>query len=123
MSDQEHQDEAMNTLSEAIIKAILHSKEVKGVVMSLLKQGMLCPNDVLALALKFPSVGIMEAKMGQLKRDQASSEETRAAPPEAAAEQFIDGKKLSPAEWAFEEYCAGRFNEEAWIKKARIQLD
>ncbi len=35
---------------------------------------------------------------------------------------FIDGKPLSLNEVLFENFCQGKFNEEAWKKKARIRL-
>ncbi|MFQ6110565.1 MAG: hypothetical protein ACE5LX_00900 [Nitrospinota bacterium] len=125
MAEPEKIPEEIGRLSDAIIKAILSSEEVKGILSLLQQQGLVAPDDIFALALKFPTAGVMEAKMGQIRVEGKEGEDAvPVSPPLPSKEkaQFVDGKKLSPAEEAFMEYCAERFDSAEWLKKARIRF-
>ncbi len=125
MAESQEVPEEIGRLSDAIIKAILGSEEVKGILSLLQQRGLVAPDDIFALALKFPTAGVMEARMGQIRQEGRGGENELVIsppPPPKEREQFVNGKKLSPAEEAFMEYCAERFDTSAWLKKARIRF-
>ena len=115
-------------LSNAIANAILRSEEVKGLVAGLQSGGRLRPGDIFGLALKFTSPGTVEVTLGQLNREGEGRKDVPQAPPgpkEAPDPpgQFVDGEKLSESEIAFQEQLADRFDEEEWLRKARLRWD
>ncbi len=116
----------LERLSNAIINAILRSEEVKGIISRLQGDALIQPEDVFALALKFPTPGVMEARMGRINQDDEAgdsfNEETFESeenddPPFG---QFIDGLKLNEKEIKFQEFLARRFDESGWMKGARL---
>ena len=60
----------------------------------------------------------MESKQSLDKNTE--TEEKKSSP--VKNRNFIDGKALTLNETLFENFYQGKFNEEAWAKKARIRL-
>jgi hypothetical protein len=115
-------------LSQAIIHAILSSEEVQERVADLHRQGALDGDDIIALALRFPPHGGLEAKVelmrkpdaerAELEDDEEAEEESSPRPPSVKK----SGRPRTPNEIAFEKYLVDRFNEEAWMKNAGIRF-
>ena len=116
----------LERLSNAIINAILRSEEVKGLISRLQGGAQIQPEDVFALALKFPTPGVMEARMGRINQDEEAGdsfdEETFESEEddEPPFGQFVDGMELSEKEIEFQEFLARRFDERGWMKGARL---
>lgn len=115
-------------LSQAIIHAILSSEEVQERVAELHRQGALDGDDVIALALRFPPHGGLEAKVELMRKpgaERAEPEDEDEAP-ERSKPRPRNVKKSersrTPNEIAFEKYLVDRFNEEAWMKSAGIRF-
>ena len=118
--------DGLERLSNAIINAILRSEEVKGLISRLQGEAKIQSEDVFALALKFPTPGVMEARMGRIDQggeagdsfDEETFESEENDKP--AFGQFIDGMKLNEKEIEFQEFLAQRFDENDWMKGARL---
>lgn len=121
MADRSSHD--LQRLSNAIINAILRSEEVKGLVYELMKKGCVRPEDVLALTLKFPTPGIMEAQMGEMNREETTVEIQQENNSASSSGQYVDGKLLTENECAFYEYLADRFDVDAWLEQVRLTLN
>ena len=124
-------------LSQAIIHAILSSNEVQSRVADLQSKGGLDSEDIIALALRFPEQGGLEAKVevmrrsaeedGELDIDEemaADLEEDPSSPePGPKGGYWVSSKRtLSPNEVAFEEYLQDRFNDESWMREVRVRF-
>jgi hypothetical protein len=124
-------------LSQAIIHAILSSNEVQSQVADLQSKGGLDDEDIIAMALRFPQQGGLEAKVevmrrsaeedGQLDIDEemaADLEEDPSSPePGPKGGCWVSSKRtLSPNEVAFEEYLQNRFNDESWMREVRVRF-
>ena len=124
-------------LSQAIIHAILSSNEVQSQVADLQSKGGLDDEDIIAMALRFPQQGGLEAKVevmrrsaeedGQLDIDEemaADLEEDPSSPePGSKGGCWVSSKRtLSPNEVAFEEYLQNRFNDESWMREVRVRF-
>ena len=124
-------------LSQAIIHAILSSNEVQSRVADLQSKGGLDDEDIIALALRFPQQGGLEAKVevmrrsaeedGELDIDEemaADHDENPSSPePGPKGEFWVSSKRtLSPNEVAFEEYLQNRFNDESWMREVRVRF-
>lgn len=124
-------------LSQAIIHAILSSNEVQSRVAELQKGGVLDGEDIIALALRFPPQGGLEAKVELMRRsggedgesdiDDESVADLEEDLPTPAPEPWIRSsgpskRTLSPNEAAFEKYLQNRFNDESWMKEVRIRF-
>ena len=113
-------------LSQAIIHAILSSEEVQERVAELHRQGVLDGEDILALALRFPPHGGLEAKVELMRKPGAE----RADGEGEAEEDDLPrrgsvrkgGRSSTPNEIAFENYLQNLFNEEIWMKDAGIRF-
>lgn len=123
-------------LSQAIIQAILSSKEVQDLVSDLLERGALNADDIVAVALRFPPHGGLEARVELIRKssaertDGSAGEEAAEVEDEAPASRTGTGrepagewrKQLTPNEIAFEKYLQDRFDEEAWMRRVRIRF-
>ncbi|MFQ5912772.1 MAG: hypothetical protein ACE5JS_06295 [Nitrospinota bacterium] len=123
-------------LSQAILQAILSSKEVQARVDELLRQGALDGEDIVALALRFLPLGRLEAKVDLMRKSSGESAEVDVGEDEALVdgEEGITlplqdvrvgsaaGRKMTPNELAFEKFLQDRFDEKAWMREARIRF-
>lgn len=120
-------------LSQAIIHAILSSEDVQARIAELQEEGALDGEDIIALALRFPPHGGLEAKVELMRKAVAegAEEDEAEADPESKGPPSQDGAgsgsggakgKLTPNETAFDNFLQGRFDEEAWMKQAGIRF-
>ena len=124
-------------LSQAIIHAILSSNEVQSRITDLQNKGGLDGEDIIALALRFPEQGGLEAKVEVMRRSAEEDgehdideemavdlEEDPSSPePGPKGGYWVSSKRtLSPNEVAFEEYLQDRFNDESWMREVRVRF-
>ena len=121
-------------LNDAILKAIVSSKEIQKILVKIKKKEEIDNMAVLNLFLSLDELHEMISeknnnsisyKLEPLESKQSvdkntETEEKKLSP--IKNRNFIDGKALSLNETLFENFYQGKFNEEAWAKKARIRL-
>ena len=119
-------------LNDAILQAIVSSKEVQKILLRL-KEEDLDNMAVLNLFLNLDELYEMifekrnrsiTYKLEPVESQQQQEEEKVIEKSSSSRTRTnkIDGKLLTLNETLFENYCQGKFNEEAWLKKARIRL-
>ncbi|MFT4577393.1 MAG: hypothetical protein ACI8PD_001890 [Nitrospinales bacterium] len=119
-------------LNDAILKAIVSSKEVQKILVKLKEQEEIDNMAVLNLFLSLDELYEMISekdnnsisyKLEPVESKQSAGTETKKEiPSPIKSGNIIDGKALTLNETLFENFYQGRFNEETWVKKARIQL-
>ena len=121
-------------LNDAILKAIVSSKEIQKILVKLKKKEEIDNMAVLNLFLCLDELHEMISeknnnpishKLEPLESKQSvdkntEAEENKSSPVENV--NFIDGKALTLNETLFENFYQGKFNEEDWAKKVRIRL-
>jgi hypothetical protein len=122
-------------LNDAILKAIVSSQEIQKILVKLKKKEEIDNMAVLNLFLSLDELHEMISeknnnsisyKLEPLESKQSvdknteSEEEKKISP--IKNRNFIDGKALTLNETLFENFYQGKFNEEAWAKKAGIRL-
>lgn len=109
-------EEDIEKLLKAIVDAIVGSKEVRSALARLIEKDVSLDKDFMVLMIKMQALaelsGFMENGAKGKKRSRKKD-----------APQYIDGRELTPNEVAFLEYCAKRFNEKEWLKKAGITIE
>jgi hypothetical protein len=120
-------------LNDAILEAIVSSREIRKILETLKKQEQIDNKSVLNLFLSLDELYemISEKKNSSMvyklepveSNTSAEKEETKKRVSTTGKNKdIIDGKSLSRNEALFENFYQGRFNEETWVKKARIRL-
>ncbi len=120
-------------LNDAILQAIVASKEVQKILVKLKEQEEIDDMAVLNLFLSLDELyemiseknnSSMVYKLEPVESQQPKEKDkTRKKIPSSGSKvNMIDGKTLSLNETLFENYYQGKFNEESWMKKARIRL-
>ena len=120
-------------LNDAILEAIVSSREIRKILETLKKQEQIDNKSVLNLFLSLDELYemISEKKNSSMvyklepveSNTSAEKEETKKRVSTTGKNKdIIDGKSLSRNEALFENFYQGKFNEEAWAKKARIRL-
>jgi len=134
MGSDELFEKEYENLNDAILKAIVSSKEVQTILITLKDQEEINNMAVLNLFLSLDELYEMISE-----KDNKNSCFYKSEPAESNAlkheedvvkrvgslgnnKNFIDGKPLTLNEVLFENFCQGKFNEEIWKKKARIRL-
>ena len=121
-------------LNDAILKAIVSSKEIQKILIKLKEKEEIDNMAVLNLFLSLDELHEMISeknnnsisyKLEPMESKQSvdkntETEEKKSSPVKNL--NFIDGKELSLNETLFENFYQRKFNEEAWAKKARIRL-
>lgn len=102
-------------LSRAISEAITKSDHVKRALTNLTRERQSVQNTRLVMMLRVRDTDISVDEVRQVFAKGVP------ARPVASGAQYIDGKKLSPLEIAFEEHCIQHFDEHAWLKKLKIR--
>ena len=121
-------------LNDAILKAIVSSKEIQKILIKLKEQEEIDNMAVLNLFLSLDELYEMISEKDnnsisyklepvESKQSADKDKETKKKTPSAIKSgNIIDGKALTLNETLFENFYQGRFNEETWVKKARIRL-
>jgi hypothetical protein len=121
-------------LNDAILKAIVSSKEIQKILVKLKKKEEIDNMAVLNLFLSLDELHEMISeknnnsisyKLEPLESKQSVDKKTETEQKNLSPiknRNFIDGKALTLNETLFENFYQGNFNEEAWAKKARIRL-
>jgi hypothetical protein len=119
-------------LNDAILKAIVSSKEIQKILVKLKEQEEIDNMAVLNLFLSLDELYEMIAekdknsisyKLEPVESKQSADKETKEKTLSPLKNgNIIDGKALTLNEALFENFYQGKFNEETWVKKARIQL-
>ena len=121
-------------LNDAILKAIVSSKEIQKILIILKEQEEIDNMAVLNLFLSLDELYEMISekdnnsisyKLEPVESKQSADmdkETKKKTPSPIKSGNIIDGKVLTVNETLFENFYQGRFNEETWVKKARIRL-
>ena len=121
-------------LNDAILKAIVSSKEIQKILVKLKEQEEIDNMAVLNLFLSLDELYEMISEKDnnsisyklepvESKQSADKDKETKKnTPSPIKSRNIIDGKALTVNETLFENFYQGRFNEETWVKKARIRL-
>ena len=121
-------------LNDAILKAIVSSKEIQKILVKLKEQEEIDNMAVLNLFLSLDELYEMISekdnnsisyKLEPVESKQSADkdkETKKKTPSPIKSGNIIDGKLLTVNETLFENFYQGRFNEETWVKKARIRL-
>ena len=120
-------------LNDAILQAIAGSKEVQNILTRLREKENLDHMAVLNLFLSLDELFEMISDKRNSSvayklepvEPQRSQEEKKTIGRPSSSERWknkIDGKLLTLNETLFESYCQEKFNEKAWLRKARIRL-
>ena len=133
------QDKEFDQLNEAILKAIISSKDVEKVLQDFKSKDLINEMAVVNLILSLEELsGLMfpESKDKKIYSLEPSNEKQSAqTQPEgsqqtknskrktaATSPHLVDGGLLSRNEILFEKYYQGRFNEKQWLKQAKIKV-
>jgi len=125
-------DEIYERLSAAIMNSITTSKDVKAIMQELSSQGLINEAAVFNLLLSLEELDahinpkpftedIYKLEPGMETRRPKTVLEFGYLPQDNTAPK-IDGKALSEREKLFEDYCQASFDEEAWLKRAKLKM-
>ena len=121
-------------LNDAILKAIVSSKEIQKILVKLKEKEEIDNMAVLNLFLSLDELHEMISdknknsisyKLESVESKQSADKNTEIEEKKSSPVKngnFIDGKALTLNETLFENFYQGKFNEETWAKKTRIQL-
>ncbi|MBC8284950.1 MAG: hypothetical protein H8E32_14130 [Nitrospinae bacterium] len=134
MGSDELFEKEYENLNDAILKAIVSSSEVQEVLTKLKEQEEIDNMAVLNLFLSLDELYEMISEKSSNSSNGYKLEPMKATLPKerkkmeknisglVGSRNLIDGKSLTLNETLFENFYQGKFNEDAWIKKARIRL-
>lgn len=120
MSDSNDSERDFEKLSRAITEAVMRSEKVRKLVEEIQKKENICPQSFMVLVLSMQSLsGAMD--------NTSEESDTEKKPPKRARKrktpengQYIDGRKLSKNEIAFQEFINERFDADEWFKRHGI---
>ena len=133
-ADDSHLDEIYERFNQAIMSAIVNSPQVRDLLQEFGAKGYINESSVFNLFLSLEELdaymnprsgssgstlpsGTFEGLQQEVEADPDGAPEADApAPPQ------IDGQPLTDTEARFLEYCARHFDEQKWLKKARLKL-
>ncbi len=122
-------DQEYENLNDAILQAIVASKEVQEILARFKELNQMDDKAVLNLFLSLDELHQMinekSPDRGTYKLEPtASSEELikQDAQPALKEASIIDGEKLTNNEVLFEKFYQGNFDENSWMKKARVRF-
>ena len=121
MSHSHESEPHFEKLSKAITEAVISSEKVRKIVEEIQKTDEICPQSFMVLVLKMQV--LTESLELNIKED--NGEEKPITPKNKRKNspkksQYIDGRKLSQQEAAFEEFRSKQFNSDSWLKKNRL---
>ena len=136
----EFQDNEFEQLNDAILKAIISSRDVEKVLQEFKSKKLINEMAVVNLILSLEELsGLMFSEspakpMKTLESSEQSQSEKKELPKnqlpeitekktssESSSHYLVDGKLLNRNEILFERYYQGRFNEKQWLKHAKIR--
>lgn len=125
-------DQEYENLNDAILRAILASKDVQEILARFKNQGQMNEKAVLNL---FLSLDEMQQMIDENTTDPADyklepgnkistpvRKKEEKEEPTPKEQTVIDGKLLTMNEVLFEKFYEGKFDESGWLKKARIKF-
>lgn len=117
MSHSENSGRDFEKLSKAITEAVMSSDKVKKIVAEIQKKDKICPQSFMVLVLKMQV--LTESLEMEIEEDIVEKKTARKRGRKKASDrsQFIDGRKLTKKEMAFQEYASKRFDADSWLKK------
>jgi len=125
------QDKEFEQLNEAILKAIVSSREVEEVLQDFKSKDLINEMAVVNLILSLdelsdlifskPSAKDLYKLEPAMGKQQASDSENKPASA-PRKNHLVDGKNLSRNEILFERYYQGKFNEKQWLKRVKIKI-
>lgn len=130
MDSDEFLDQEYENLNDAILQAIVTSKEVQDILAEFKKQNQMDDKAVLNLFLSLTELYQMidekSSNPGTYKLEPGAS----TPPPEKPKKEkfslrkgdMIDGEALTLNEALFEKFYQGKFDEDRWMKKARLRF-
>jgi hypothetical protein len=123
-----HLDEAYEHLNKAIMKAIVSSDDVKKVLSGFKEKDMINHLSVLNLILSLEELSDMVFTDGnsddyELVKEDVVNEKTEDSTKMESDNPFkVDGKNLTPNEILFEKFFQKNFDDQDWLKKAKLKL-
>ena len=129
-SSDEFKDNEFEQLNDAILKAIVSSNDVEKVLMDFKSKDLINEMGVVNLILSLEELSeLMISKlpektiptMQSSKENQTNEKVSSKHEPVASTQDLIDGRALSRNEILFEKYYQGRFDENRWLKRAKIK--
>ena len=122
-------DNEYENLNNAILQAIIASDDVQNVLARFKNQHQMDDKAVLNLFLSLD-------ELYQIIHEESSDPATYKLEPRAASEKpikqeessskketsLVDGEALTKNEVLFEKFFQGNFNENSWMKKARVRF-
>lgn len=131
MDSDAYLDQEYENLNDAILRAIVKSKEVQHILVRFKSQGQMNDKSVLNLFLSLDELHQMINEKSphpdsyKLEPETVTTASEISREKEKAAlkeENIIDGELLSLNEVLFEKYYQGNFSETDWMKKARVRF-
>ena len=118
-------DKEYEKLNEAIMKAIITSDEIKGLLQDYQSKDMIQHMAVLNLVLSLEELSEVilnncETYDLECVDEKETSKVTQSKSKETGKNYFVDGKHLTQNEILFERFCQGKFDENAWLKKIKV---
>ena len=121
MSHSHDSDPHFEKLSRAITEAVLTSEKVRKTVEEIQKNNEICPQSFMVLVLKMQVLTeSLELDIEQGDRVEKPTAPKKTRKKSSKKSQFIDGRKLSRDEVAFEEFRSKQFDSDNWLKKNRL---
>ena len=136
----EFQDNEFEQLNDAILKAIISSRDVEKVLQEFKSKELINEMAVVNLILSLEELsGLMfsespakpmktlesseqsQSKKKELPKNQLPEITEKKTSSESSSHYLVDGKLLNRNEILFERYYQGRFNEKQWLKRAKIR--
>ena len=134
------QEKEFEQLNDAILKAIVSSRDVEEVLQDFKSKDLINEMAVVNLILSLEELSDLMFSESPDKRmymrkpleenqpvkkqrvkSQVVESTTKKNPYASSSHYLVDGKVLSRNEILFERYYQGRFNERQWLKRAKIK--
>jgi hypothetical protein len=125
-------EQEYENLNDAILRAILKSEEVQGIIARFKNSGQLNEKAVLNLFLSLDELHQMINESSpkndtyklepDIKEPSTNNSDEKESKPILKKEDVIDGQLLTLNEVLFEKFFQGSFNENTWMKKARVRF-
>ena len=133
-------DKEFEQLNDAILKAIISSRDVEKVLQEFKSKELINEMAVVNLILSLEELsGLMfsessaepmqtleSSEQGQSSKKELTENQLpeitkKKTSSESSSHYLVDGKLLNRNEILFERYYQGRFNEKKWLKQAKIR--
>ncbi len=128
MGSDEFLDQEYESLNDAILQAIVASKEVQDILARFKDQGHMNDKAVLNLFLSLDELHQMieEKPSGAYKLEPRALTSERSQEKEEKSslkeKDIVDGEVLTLNEVLFEKYYQGKFDQSVWMKRARVRF-